>query len=480
MNRAELALAAHQDVPMSSDEVFDLFAGGGGDSWLFAATFDRLAVGRAVSLLLPEQLTGLSERAHLLGVFSRIDAGRRIVVEHTLPWRGRLVITLTPTGPGSTRVRVSEHFDESGFRWMMRARGWPVIEPARAPAHRIGLLTSRSGTVSMFMAGCENLAELAVEELNLDGGLHALPFELLTGDDASTPDVGVLEARRLRRLGCRVIIASVSSATYRALQTALADEDVLLIQPIMNEGGVGRTGTSFRLGERPRGQVRRALETIPGALRAPWFLIGNSYAWSEGAHVAARAELERASGRVTGERLMPLGTGDFSAALEQIRRSGARFVLSSLVGHDEVAFERALWASGLRPAVTTLSLTADDVTAAHIGREAAEGLWAVSGYFAGIGTAHDGMLRAHDRERHGPWAPAITTYSESTYSAVQLYARALAKAGADATVRDVADALSSMGFDAPRGSIRVNGAEHLDGPLHVVRSHAGAWQAQAS
>ncbi|MEV8271854.1 ABC transporter substrate-binding protein [Microbacterium sp. NPDC077184] len=409
-------------------------------------------------------------------MLSVVSPGRRIEVQHTQPWRGRLVIALKRTGPRATRVRVSEHFDERGLRWMMRARGWPSAEANPSRTHRIGLLTSKSGTVAMFTAGCENLAELAVEQLNLDGGVGNLPFELLVGDDGSAPRQGVSEVRRLARLGCSVIIASVSSATYRAVEAAMAHEDVLLIQPIMNEGGLGANPLSFRLGERPRSQFRRSLQSVPDAARAAWFLVGNSYAWSEGAHRAVREDLRRRRALVRGEHLLPLGAQDFAPVIDKIQQSGADFVLSSLVGHDEVAFQRTLWASGLRHTVTTVSLTADDLTVDHIGRAAAEGVWAVSGYFSGLGCADDGPLQAHNTQRYGPWAPAITTYSESTYTAIQVYARALAAAGRDASRREIATALSSIAYRAPRGAIRVDGRQHLHGPLHVVQARQGTWR----
>ena len=113
----------------------------------------------------------------------------------------------------------------------------------------------------MFTAAVDNLAVLAVEEINAEGGVRANPVELIVGDDATDPATGVAEARRLVRAGCRTIMVSTTSATFAAVKRALADSEVLVVQTLMNEGGA-RGPLCVQLGERHEDQLVAAAQPV--------------------------------------------------------------------------------------------------------------------------------------------------------------------------------------------------------------------------
>ena len=154
-----------------------------------------------------------------------------------------------------------------------------------------------------------------------------------------------------------------------------------------------------------------------------WFLVGQSYVWSHGAHAAAQRAIAEAGGEVVGETLRPLGTSDFSATVERIARSGADLILSSLVGADEVAFERQSEAAGLRESTRTISLALEEATLAHIGPRAGAGLQTALGYFQDSPVAGNSDLLRRYRRAYGVWAPAVTALSEIVYEAIHQYAR---------------------------------------------------------
>lgn len=463
---ADLYLTASETVAMRPDEVFELFRSGSTDSWLFSAAGGQVEVGRPVVFALPASVTRLARQVQLIGRFAEVHPGRKVVIEHDQPWRGRIVVAFTPV-EGGTRVRVTAQLADEGLRWLMRARGWPVREAPTGDVHRVGLLTSMSGTAAMFAVGCRNLATLAVEQLNADGGVRGRPFELLTADDGTNPQLGAAEARRLARAGCRVIIAAVTSATFTAVEDALRGQDVVVIQPLMNEGGRSAPH-SFRLGERPRDQIESAARQMGEVAEGDWFLVGHSYSWSRGVNTAARRVLPRFGGRVVGESLTPLDGDGYGAVVDRVARSGATVVLSSLVGQDELLFERAVAQAGLRERLPTLSLALDEWMHDQMGTEAAEGLWGVAGYFTSLGVAPDTELRAAYHGRFGRFAPVLTTHSEAVFSTVHLWARCLAAGEPD--LRDVLRELSHARFDGPRGTVRMRGHRVASQPLHVVRA----------
>ena len=317
------------------------------------------------------------------------------------------------------------HVPVEGVEWLLHRRGIPLPEPPDDGSVRFGVITTASGTGAVYSMSAELMAELAVDEVNAGGGVAGRRVTLVSADDATDAGQAALEAQRMARLGCRVIFVNTTSASFDAVRRAVGGHDVLVVHTVLNEGG-GVSPRVVRFGERPRAQLDALVGptmATTGARR--WFLVGQSYVWSFGAHAAAQRAIARAGGAVAGEALHPLGTDDFSATIEAVRRSGADLVLSSLIGADEVAFERQCTAAGLRDSTRTVSLVLEEATLAHIGPEAGEGLRTALGYFQDGPIAGNAALLRRYREAHGVWAPSVSALSEIVYEAIHQYARVL-------------------------------------------------------
>ena len=476
-----LVVVAEQSISGSPLEVFDLFGTGEGAGWLFDAGCDLVAVGSVVTLQLPTGPGDRNETVQVLGRVTGLVPGQRITVSHDQPWRGRLRVLfneasrINEASRSSTRVTVMAEVDERGLEWLARRRGWPVPEPNTDGAHQIGLLTSKSGAGAIFAVACDNLAVMAVDEINADGGLNGRPMRLLVGDDATDAVTGASEARRLVNAGCRVVFASVTSATFSAVERAVGIAGVPLVHTVLNEGG-GGPGHVFRLGERPADQLKAAAARLMHDCGARcWFLVGNDYSWSHGAHGAARRVLPRAKGVIVGECYVPLGTTDYTSIIEQIARSGADLVLSTLVGADEVAFERQSLAMGLRSRCRTLSLVLDESTRERIGDRAADGLWAAFGYFQQLPNQDNKAFLGRYHEAFGRWAPPVSTMSESVYEAVLLYAAA-ARRSRDGDTRQVVAELHRQQAAVPRGIVAMDGPHVYRQALYVAEACPGGFR----
>lgn len=218
-----IALAVERFAAAAPTVVFDRF-GTEGAGWLFDAVCDRVAVGAPVALRAP--IAG-GPPVDVLGRISDLRVSRAITITHDQPWRGRIRLRFDDA-PGGTRVRLDAEIDRRGLEWLMRRRGHPLPDgPADGP--RIGVITSRSGSGSLFASAVGNVAALAVEEIDASGGIGGRPLELLEADGATDPGTGALEAMRLVRAGCRTIFLMTTSATYHAVSAALSGQDVLVV-----------------------------------------------------------------------------------------------------------------------------------------------------------------------------------------------------------------------------------------------------------
>lgn len=468
---------AEQRVAAPPAEVFALFAAGAGAGWLFDAACDAVRPGAAITLELP--LVGAGGHCvSLLGRIARVVPDRRIEVVHHVPWHGRLRLLFDPDPVGSepaTRVRVIADIDGDGIAWLLRHRGIHLREAPDPDEHPVGVLLTLSGPGSVFTGAAAQLATMASEEINADGGIRGQRLRLLVGDDATDPEVGASEALRLVRAGCRTVIAVTTSATFARVAAILAGRSVLLVQSLMNEGGRGAALT-MQLGERPQQQLEVAvgpLMRLAGGNR--WFLAGNDYVWPRRAHAAARRVLDQRRAVVTGEGYAPLGTTDFVPLIERILASGSDLVLSSFVGADLVAFERQCHLMGVRDRCTSLALTLDEGSRERIGDTAAAGVWAVSGYFPEADTPENHAFLSRYRARFGDLAPPLSTFAESLYEALHLYAGAARRAGED-DPHAIARQLRSCRADLPRGTVVVEGPETVRQDLHLAEAAAGGFR----
>ncbi|WP_300007855.1 substrate-binding protein [Pseudonocardia sp.] len=474
-----LVLHAQTSIEAPPGAVFALFGSETGAGWLFDAVCDRVAVGAVVTMQAP--LGG--EQVAVLGRISAVRPPRRsrpgrIEIRLDQPWRGRLRVLFDDDGAG-TRVRVVADLDDTGLTWLMRRRGVPVPERPHSGEHLVGLLTSKSGSGSVFAAATENLMTMAVDEVNADGGIRGRPLRLVFGDDGTDPATGATEAWRLVRAGCRTVLATTTSATFARISAELSTAGVLLVQTLMNEGGLGGE-LCVQLGERPGDQLRAAVTPLMRAAGGHrWFLAGNDYVWPQVVHAIARPVLAERRASIVGEGFAALGTRDFTPLIERIGASGADVVLSSFVGADLVAFERQCHAMGVRERCRTLALALDEPTRERIGDPASAGMWGVSGYFEQLdGTANASFLRRY-RDLYGRFAPPVSSIAESAYEAVHLYADAARRAGEDEP-RTIARELRSCRSQFPRGLVTVTGSETVGQDLFVAEALAGGFAVSPS
>jgi branched-chain amino acid transport system substrate-binding protein len=468
-----LVLFAEQHVNAPPEHVFDLFGAGSGAGWLFDANCDRVAAGSVVTLSAPIGGPGTTP-VDILGRISAVKSPLRIEIVHEQPWRGRLRVLFDRADGGRCRLRLFAELDEVGLAWLMRRRGSPVAESVRPDEHLVGLLTSKSGPGGVFAAATENLAAMAVAEVNADGGIRRRPVHLVVGDDATDPGTGVREAQRLVRAGCRTIIATTTSATFARVAAALSATGVLLVHSLMNEGGLAAP-LRVQLGERPHRQLRAAvgpMMRLAGGTR--WFLAGNDYCWPWAVHAAAWQVVNEKAGTVVGEAFAPLGSRDFGPLIDRVLAARPDVVLSSFVGADLVAFERQCFARGVREQSRSLALALDEPTRERIGDQACVGMWGVSGYFEQLDVEENRELLRRYRGAYGPFATPVSSISELVYEAVHLYVTAARRVGTDDPAQ-VARELRRGRVDDSRGTVSRAAAGETSQQLYLAEAVAGGF-----
>ena len=447
----ELVLNNETQLEVCPSELFALF--GSGDpslGWLFGAEAPQLRPGSLVRVALP--LGGLVRSPGTARVLS-LQPNRRIDLMHETPWVGRVVCRFDPLSDGGTRLRVRVTIDDREVARLGAELGllngcgtelWEVP---------LGLLTSLSGSAGILGRSTVNCAQLAVEEINADGGVMGRTVRLVVADDSTDPGIGAIAMRRLCRTpGLAAVIGMHSSATYAVTAPMAVAEGMPYLYTPTSEPTASHP-LLVRFGETPLDQLHRALPRMAAQTGGSrWFLAGNDYSWPRAIGATAKAVIERMGGTVAGEGYLPLGSERFEPVLAAIERSRADHMVCSFVGQDHVGFQRDFASYGLRETIRTFAPLMDDAVVEHLG-ESGTGIWNVLGYFVGLDTSENREFLRRYSERFGSCSPPVSAAAEGVYEAIHTWARSC-RAGGGAEPTALLGGLRKSTFEGPRRCIR--------------------------
>lgn len=319
----------------------------------------------------------------------------------------------------------------------------------------------------MFGPSCDAAAEVAVREINTEGGLLGRELAVTPVDGGDSPRAVAEEVCRLVRRGLvDAVVGWHISAVRQELAPRLAGV-VPYVYTALYEGGE-RTPGVFCTGEVPAAQLgpgMRWLREHAGVRR--WHIVGDDYIWPRGSAAAARRWARRLGLSVVGETYVPLGCQDFRPVVEQVARSGADGVLMLLVGADSVLFNREFAAAGLAGSMVRFSSLLDENMLLAIGPDSTDAMYAAAGFFESLATADALDFTGRYAAVHGFSAPLPTSMGESCYEGLRLLATLVRQAGSLRPAKLMA-ASAGAGYDGPRGPVHLRRG-HLVQDVYIAR-----------
>ncbi len=95
----------------------------------------------------------------------------------------------------------------------------------------IGLIAPLTGPVAAYGTQVKNGAEVAIDQINKNGGILGEQVVLKTADDAGEPKQGVSAANQLVGEGVRFVVGPVTSGVAIPASDVLAENGVLMVTP---------------------------------------------------------------------------------------------------------------------------------------------------------------------------------------------------------------------------------------------------------
>ncbi|PFG42260.1 urea-binding protein [Isoptericola jiangsuensis] len=324
---------------------------------------------------------------------------------------------------------------------------------------RIGFLNSLSGTMAISEQTVHDSLQLAAAEINADGGVLGKQLEIVTEDGQSEPTVFAEKATKLITSDCvAAVFGGWTSASRKAMLPVFESNDSLLFYPVQYEG-LEASPNIFYTGATTNQQIVPALDYLAEQGVTSLFLVGSDYVFPRTANKIINAYAEAHGIEIVGEEYAPLGHTDFSTIVNKVKSAGADAVFNTLNGDSNVAFFKEYTNAGLTAEdMPVLSVSIAEEEIGGIGVENVVGQLTAWNYYQTVESPeNDAFVEAFQAE-YGADRPTSDPM-EAAYTSLYLWREMVEKADSFA-VADVQEAADGVTFDAPEGTVVVNGDNH--------------------
>ncbi|USI90132.1 urea ABC transporter substrate-binding protein [Rhodococcus pyridinivorans] len=324
---------------------------------------------------------------------------------------------------------------------------------------KVGAINSLSGATAINETVIRDAITLAVEQINTDGGVLGKQLQLIAEDGASEPTVFAEKAEKLIGSDCvAAVFGGYTSASRKAMLPVFEDNNALLYYGQQYEG-LESSSNIFYTGATTNQQIVPALDYLKEQGVKSLYLVGSDYVFPQTANRIVKAYAEANGIEIKGEDYTPLGSTDFSTIVNKIRTADADAVFNVVVGDSLVAFFREFANVGLTSAdMPVISMCVGEEEVRSIGAQNLEGHLASWNYYQTIESPENRNFVAEFKSRFGD-TRVTSDPMESAYTGVYLWKAMVEKAGSF-DVGAVQDAADGVTFDAPEGTVTIDGDNH--------------------
>jgi urea transport system substrate-binding protein len=335
--------------------------------------------------------------------------------------------------------------------------GFPALVQAKDKL-KIGFHTALTGLETILGETQLNCFKLAVEEINAAGGAGGREIEYIV-EDNQTSTRGAIDKTRKFIFNDKVdvIIGMITSLERAAALSVSAPAKKLVIYPTYYEGGECQRYLACT-GQIPNQSIDPFVPWILENVGKSVYILGSDYAWPQKTAESIKAAFAKVGGKTLGSEFFPFGTQDFGPALDRIRAAKPDVVWELFAGADAVSFVKQF--SSYKPGGQLLTNGLDELFTTSVDGTNVEGIIVNQSYFTTLPSKANAAFLQRYRARFGK-ERFVNAIAEATYDAVWLYAEAVKAAGSVDTEK-VIDALGSVAFEAPQGSVRMDASnQHM-------------------
>ncbi|MDQ4009550.1 MAG: urea ABC transporter substrate-binding protein [Actinomycetota bacterium] len=324
---------------------------------------------------------------------------------------------------------------------------------------KIGFLNSLSGTMAISEKTVNDSLFLAAEQINASGGVLGKKLEVVTEDGASEPTVFAEKATKLISSDCvTATFGGWTSASRKAMLPVFEGANSLLFYPVQYEG-LEASPNIFYTGATTNQQIIPGLDYLKEKGVKSLFLVGSDYVFPRTANKEIIAYAKANGIEVKGEEYAPLGHTEFATIVNKVRAAGAGAVFNTLNGDSNVAFFKEYRNAGLTPtAMPVMSVSIAEEEVGGIGVDNLVGQLTAWNYYQTIDTPVNNAFVQAFKAKYGQ-GRVTSDPMEAAYTSLFLW-KAMVEKAQSFTADDVKKAADGVSYEAPEGTVTVNGENH--------------------
>ncbi|MDX9799735.1 MAG: ABC transporter substrate-binding protein [Spirochaetia bacterium] len=348
-------------------------------------------------------------------------------------------------------------------------------EDSKPAEFKMGFMTSLSGSFAAVGETQKKGTLLAAEEVNAKGGLDMpwgkVKIETLVKDDEAKLDVGVRRFRELVGAG----INGLTGTVWNPMSAAINEETK--IAPLPYLAGNVPALDSFRKGNPAVGTFSVAFTPwsigyLAGASAIQElgakkiFFVSRADSWGSTIFEGLKAAIAEHGGEVVGFAEYPLGTVDFSSAINKALEIKPDVFMACQFGGDAIAIFKQAYDMGLHKQSKMFNTWTTNVVGKGIPSDALKELYALNFYYynlEGFGNPElEKKAKAYTEAHMKMWNEPPDAYGTISYMAAKMIFESVEKAGTFDPVA-VAKVMKETTFDTVKGKMKFREDQQLVG-----------------
>lgn len=323
---------------------------------------------------------------------------------------------------------------------------------------KLGFVNSLTGAMAISEKTVSSVLHMAADEINADGGILGKKIEPIQEDGATDWPTYAEKTDKLITEDCvAAVFGGWTSSSRKAMKPVVEKHNSLLFYPVQYEG-LESSKNIYYTGATTNQQILPAMEFLKAEGVKTLFLAGSDYVFPRTANAIIKLYAEELGIKIVGEEYVPLDKDDWTTQVAKIVKAKPDFVFNTINGSSNVGFVKAYTDAGLKAATTPIiSVSIAEEEAPNMGASV-EGQYAAWNYFQSVETPTNEKFIKDWVAYDGP-SDVTSDPMEAAYISMYLYKAMVEKAGSF-DVDKVNAAADGVSFDAPEGTVVVDGDNH--------------------
>ncbi len=358
-----------------------------------------------------------------------------------------------------------------------------LLHAANKEPIKVGILHSLSGTMAISETVLKDVALMAIEEINKNGGVLGRQLVPVVVDPASNWPLFAEKSRQLLSQDkVAVVFGCWTSVSRKSVLPVFKELNGLLFYPVQYEGEELERNV-FYTGAAPNQQAIPAVEYLmskEGGGAKRFVLLGTDYVYPRTTNKILRAFLlsKGVADKDIDEKYTPFGHSDYQTIVADIKKfatGGKTAVISTINGDSNVPFYKELGNQGLKAKdVPVVAFSVGEEELRGVDTKPLVGHLAAWNYFMSLNNPTNTEFKkkwaayAKAKNLSSASRPLTNDPMEATYIGINMWKQAVEKAGTT-DVDKVIPAVGGQKFKAPSGFVTEMDANnhHLHKPVFI-------------